>query len=584
MKIWKRYYTGRGHLWIAGTLLALFCSSVFVGAVDKDQYGVAKTMHLQAYSLVARANELRNGREWTESLKLYNAAAKIYDRLVKEFPTWKKDVVNERKDDCARQIMFIEQMLKIKSAAKTPKKTPTPKPVITPAPKPVVKPAVNAEIKKMELNNQELRKELVELRANIETMKNAHKLQLREKMTTLLDENESLRNQMAELRKANVTQGSGELRADIIKLTEDNVRLNEQLSNAYRDMRAMRTKELGIAKLGQRYEKVVAENKELLARLEKTGTDDGPEQEMLELKKLWRKRFEEFQKSIAEKQKKLTDENAKLTNENEAHKDIIERQGSMLDKVNDALKAVEDSRKGDKKKIKEFAKRFDKKQAELEKCMLALQENENEIKKLSVRLDTLKDAEKTIRRQTDKIEKLNAELTKAKSDCKSAVEDERNEWTSRMNEEQQSYEKRLTAFKEETEKEVAAKQRQVEKALIKAQSEIAERKKERTGMIARWQTEFERLSKQLDVEKTKVATLNEQQRLLKKHYEGTTKGQLIDEMNNDREKYQEALSYLRKSLKEIKNERDILRNRNFQLEGRVMEMQRRYNQIKKQSK
>jgi len=282
MRVLKRRYIARAVI-----CLAILCISVSVVADQKQDrdYETAKTMYLQAYSMTTRAKEFRDERDWTEALKLYSAANDIYMLLGDKYPDWKAEVVANLNQECKMQIAFIRNMLDQKKVAATETK-----PVVEPAsvetpPEPEVKVEMESPgADERKAASQRLRKEFDrlmreknDLQRMIRRMQKEQEQALasqerehEEQVAELRKESEALRKELAAIDRGGKVDPKQTVNRSIVDLTEENLSLNEQLTEALETIRKLRAKSIGFAKLAENYEQLRSENESMRER-EKEG-------------------------------------------------------------------------------------------------------------------------------------------------------------------------------------------------------------------------------------------------------------------------------------------------------------------------
>lgn len=104
---------------------------------------------------------------------------------------------------------------------------------------------------------------------------------------------------------------------------------------------------------------------------------------------------------------------------------------------------------------------------------------------------------------------------------------------------------------------------EAERAKLKEKSEL-------------WRAKFKEISTKLQEKMNQLAAKGQEIEKLKERYAESEIGDVLKEMEKEREEHLEAMRLMRDSLRKLKRERDLLSDQKFKLEGKLLEMQRRY--------
>jgi len=255
-------------------LFAMGLTAPLAAAASADQQ--ARMLHVEAVSLFVQALEAAERQQWDQAEEQHREALAYYRRLVEQFPEWQPDMVAERMERIRQRLAGLEQMREGRDT---------------------VEPGDGANAPSADL--EALRLRVRELEARREEADRRRLGEIRERMAPVLAENERLREEILRLEATRMQDDPADvdevaaLHQRIREHVEEEVRLGEQLTEAYERLRSVRALELEVEEAHRLRVAAEAAGKQLERQVREA--ERRAQQQLDQLRGVWQQRFEELQ-------------------------------------------------------------------------------------------------------------------------------------------------------------------------------------------------------------------------------------------------------------------------------------------------
>ncbi len=344
MSLKKSFSAERTNLVISILPCALACilcvSSIMAADASIEDVEQAKKLHLQAYNLSMQAQKAKKAQDWHHAMQHYKDTAAIYEKLLKTYPEWQTKVVQARLADCRKNMDDIRgvvaHLVRGPGGAETK----------------VDAPDDQRERKAVALENLYLKKLVDQYEGQLKRRQKDHEVQvaaLQEKIETIqkaqadeassFKENQKLKDKIVRLldqtEKYNFT--ITQLNEKLLKVTEDNIRLNADLAKALKGMQSLKDQEEAPILQKKQLDACLQENKDLIVELDQLRSQREQERAQAEKKleettKLWRERYDKLlRESRSDRDGRLA-ANKKLQHELHNQRLSVEKQVDILKK------------------------------------------------------------------------------------------------------------------------------------------------------------------------------------------------------------------------------------------------------------
>jgi len=278
-------------------VLGLFAPVSADEAADQQ----ARMMHVEAFSLFVQAMEAAQQQQWEQAAESHREALAYYRRLVEQFPEWQPDMVAERMGRIRLRLDELDRMREGRDVADPPAEADA----------------------RAEEEREAWRLRVQALEARIEASDRARLEEIRERLAPVLAENERLREEIRRLEAAQGEDGIGEvtevvaLRQRLREHAAEEVRLGEQLAEAYERLKRVRALELEVEEAHRRRAAAEAAEKQLERQVREA--ERRAHQQLDQLRVVWQRRFEDLQRDA-------------ITRGDE-HRDLLRRMEESLRRV-----------------------------------------------------------------------------------------------------------------------------------------------------------------------------------------------------------------------------------------------------------